>query len=85
MNSGHGAALSNNYLIVFGGRNLKYRSNDIYALNLTNHEWVQISSGYQPELSELVGTGLLSERDGAVCDTNGNVYPEGRSMHSFTW
>ena len=43
-----------------------------------------LSSGYQPALSDLIGTGLISDRDGAVCDTNGILYPEGRSLHSFT-
>jgi hypothetical protein len=45
---------------------------------------MKISSGYQPELSELIGTGIISDRDGSVCDASGNVYPEGRSLHSFT-
>lgn len=82
--SGHGAAICQNYLIVFGGRSLKHRLNDIYTLNLKTHEWSRISSGYQPELSELVGNGLISDRDGSVCDPSGTVYPEGRSLHSFT-
>ena len=69
---------------MFGGRSLKHRTNDIYALNLNNYVWVKISSGYQPELSVLVGNGLMSDRDGSVCDPSGGVYPEGRSLHTFT-
>ena len=26
----------------------------------------------------------MSDRDGSVCDADGNFYPEGRSLHSFT-
>ena len=83
-NSGHAAAVSNGYLFIFGGRTLSCRLNDIHALNLTTLQWTKFSSGYQPELSDLIGTGLMSDRDGAVCDTDGILYPEGRSLHSFT-
>ena len=75
--------MSNGHLIIFGGRSLNCRMNDVYALNLANMTWVRLSSGYQPELSELIGNGLMSDRDGSVCDGNGVSYPEGRSLHSF--
>ena len=84
INLGHAGAVSNDNLIIFGGRNLSSRLNDVYALNLISHEWTRISAGYQPDFNEIIGTGLMSDRDGSVCDTDGVEYPEGRSLHSFT-
>ena len=84
LNLGHSGAISNGRLFIFGGRSSSCRLNDIYTLDLKTHEWIKISSGFLPGLDSFIGTGLMSDRDGSVCDADGNFYPEGRSLHSFT-
>ena len=84
LNLGHSGAISNGRLFIFGGRSSSCRLNDIYALDLKTHEWMKISSGFLPGLDSFIGTGLMVDRDGSVCDADGNLYPEGRSLHSFT-
>ena len=84
LNLGHSGAISNGRLFIFGGRSSSCRLNDIYALDLETHEWMKISSGFLPGLDSFIGTGLMVDRDGSVCDADGNLYPEGRSLHSFT-
>ena len=84
LNLGHSGAISNGRLFIFGGRSSSCRLNDIYTLELKTHEWIKISSGFLPGLDSFIGTGLMSDRDGSVCDADGNFYPEGRSLHSFT-
>lgn len=80
--AGHAGVILENHWIIFGGRGLKGRFNDVLSFNFVTMNWSILHPGHHPDVLYYLNRDPVD--CGIVINERNEVLPEPRSGHTLT-